>query len=67
MKGSVLKVFDKKYGCGTCGLHFKDREDVIMHVREKHAGKSTFLCITCDESFDSESAFKLHMARDHRI
>lgn len=60
-------LFSKKYGCGKCGLHFKDRDDLLKHVREVHDGKSTYLCITCDESFDSEPAFKLHMARDHRI
>jgi len=60
-------LFSKKYGCGKCGSHFKDRDDLLKHVREAHDGESTYLCITCDESFDSESAFRLHMARDHRI
>ena len=49
-------LFSKKYGCGKCGLHFKDR-DILKHVPEVHDGKSTYLCITCDESFDSEPAF----------
>ena len=28
-------LFSKKYGCGKCGLHFKDRDDLLKHV-QKH-------------------------------
>jgi DNA-directed RNA polymerase subunit RPC12/RpoP len=60
-------LFGKKYGCGNCGSVFKDREDLLEHAEQVHNKNTTYLCITCDESFNNEGSFKLHMARDHRI
>jgi uncharacterized C2H2 Zn-finger protein len=60
-------LFGKKYGCGSCGAVFKHRDELLKHADETHDKKTTYLCITCDESFMSESSFKMHMARDHRI
>jgi DNA-directed RNA polymerase subunit RPC12/RpoP len=57
----------KRYGCGACGSSFKDREELLKHAEEKHDKKTTYQCITCDEEFASEPAFRMHMARDHRI
>jgi len=60
-------MFGTKYGCGACGAIFKDREDLLKHAQDLHDKKTTYLCITCDESFANESSFRMHMARDHRI
>jgi DNA-directed RNA polymerase subunit RPC12/RpoP len=60
-------LFDKRYGCGACGAHFKEREDLLRHAEEAHDKKTTYMCITCDEDFENESTFKMHMAREHRI
>jgi DNA-directed RNA polymerase subunit RPC12/RpoP len=60
-------MFGTKYGCGSCGATFKDREDLLKHAQDLHDKKTTYLCITCDESFENESSFRMHMARDHRI
>jgi DNA-directed RNA polymerase subunit RPC12/RpoP len=57
----------KKYGCGACGSTFKEREELINHAHQLHDKKTTYLCITCDEEFESESSFRMHMARDHRV
>ena len=57
----------KKYGCGACGSSFKEREDLIEHADKAHQKKTTYMCITCDESFDKESSFSMHMARDHKL
>jgi DNA-directed RNA polymerase subunit RPC12/RpoP len=62
-----IKLFGKRYGCGSCGKIFKDREDLLKHADEDHNKNTTYLCITCDESYSTESSFKMHMARDHRI
>ena len=60
-------MFDKRYGCGNCGITFKDRYDLLRHAEVIHNKKTTYLCRTCDESFNTESSFKLHIARDHKI
>jgi len=60
-------LFGKKYGCGTCGETFKDRDKLLKHADKIHDKNATYLCITCDESFSSESSFRMHMARDHKI
>ena len=57
----------KRYGCGACGASFKDREDLCEHADRMHEKKTSYLCLTCDESFQSEPSFKLHMARDHKV
>ena len=45
------------------------RDELLTHAEEVHNNSHvmTYLCITCDEEFSNESAFKMHMARDHRI
>jgi len=39
----------------------------MRHADDMHNKKTTYLCLTCDEEFNKESAFRMHMARDHRI
>jgi DNA-directed RNA polymerase subunit RPC12/RpoP len=57
----------KKYGCGSCGASFGDRDELLKHAEKIHNKETTYLCITCDEEFNNESSFRMHMARDHRI
>lgn len=57
----------KKFGCGTCGETFKDRFDLIEHAEGVHDKKTTYLCLVCDESFENEPSFKLHMLRNHKF
>jgi DNA-directed RNA polymerase subunit RPC12/RpoP len=64
---SVILLFDKRYGCGACGKTFKDRFQLLEHAEDAHNKNTTYSCITCDESFSSESSFKLHMVRDHKL
>ena len=63
----MIFLFDKRYKCGSCGAVFKDRFDLMAHAESAHDKKTSYICITCDESFDSEPSFKLHMIRDHKI
>jgi DNA-directed RNA polymerase subunit RPC12/RpoP len=60
-------MFGKMYGCGACGSRFKDREALLLHAEEQHNKATTYQCITCDEDFNNESTFKMHMARNHKI
>ncbi len=62
-----LCLFGKSYGCGSCGMRFKDRDDLVKHAQDVHDKNTTYLCITCDESFESESSFRMHMTRNHKI
>ena len=66
-KFDKLHLFGKSYGCGSCGMRFKDRDDLIKHAQDVHDKKTSYLCITCDESFENESSFRMHMARNHKI
>ena len=67
-KFNDLQLFGKKsYGCGSCGMQFKEREDLLKHAEEIHDKNTTYLCITCDESFENESSFRMHMIRNHKI
>jgi DNA-directed RNA polymerase subunit RPC12/RpoP len=64
----MVELFGKRrYGCGSCGSAFKHRDELLTHAAELHNKKTTYLCITCDEEFRSESSFRMHMARDHKI
>ncbi len=57
----------KRYGCGSCGEAFNEREQLLDHADKVHQKKTIYMCITCDESFDKESAFSMHVARDHKL
>lgn len=57
----------KKYGCGACGGTFSDRFELVEHAAAEHDKKTTYLCIVCDESFETEGSFKLHMMRNHKF
>jgi hypothetical protein len=48
-------------------MTYKDRFDLLRHAEQVHDKRATYLCITCDESFDTESSFKMHAARNHKI
>jgi hypothetical protein len=48
-------------------MQFKDREDLLKHAQDIHDKKTTYLCLTCDESYENESSFRLHMVREHKI
>jgi hypothetical protein len=48
-------------------MKFSDRDELVKHARDIHDGKTDYLCITCEESFENESSFRMHMARNHKI
>ncbi len=67
-KFNNLQLFGKKsYGCGSCGMQFKDREDLLKHAEEIHDKNTIYQCITCEEDFENESSFRMHMIRNHKI
>ncbi len=66
-KSKKAQLFGKSYGCGACGMRFKYRDELVKHAQDVHDKKTTYLCITCDESYENESSFMLHMAREHRV
>ncbi|HKX21465.1 MAG TPA: hypothetical protein VJM74_07330 [Nitrososphaeraceae archaeon] len=51
----------KKYGCGACSGTFNNRFELLEHATAVHDKKTTYSCIVCDESFQSEASFKLQM------
>jgi len=62
----VKKNSDGTFSCGRCGKQgVKNKGDIKRHV-ETHVGGLSFPCHSCDKTFRTRNALRLHKSKYHQ-
>ncbi|CDF38089.1 unnamed protein product [Chondrus crispus] len=56
---------ERKHKCRTCESRFKNRGDLLRHVKVVHEGKRMYLCETCGKSFGHSGHLNRHIQSVH--
>ena len=58
-----------QYACSNCTKAFENKNDLKVHIQDKHSAQhdeSSYDCTECDKSFTSEHSLKQHMNSKHK-
>lgn len=56
---------EKKHACTRCAKRFKNRGDLLRHVKVVHEGKRIYICETCGKDFGHSGHLNRHIQSVH--
>ena len=60
-------VTKKSHRCTVCEASFDIKDELTVHLIEKHGYRRTYQCPICKKKFASKDSIKKHMVENHKI